>query len=142
MTANQNYGIALHILAYLAYNEENYVTSAKLASSIDTNAVVVRRMLAILLEAGFVETKQGRFGSRLKLNPEEISFYDVYKLFNEGLVLGPKHDPNIECEVGLIINKVVKENLTQSTIMFENVLKGFTILNIKEEIIKEKERGK
>lgn len=142
MKANQDYGIALHILAYLAYNDDEYVTSNRLASSIDTNAVVVRRMLSVLSKAGFVETKRGHFGSKLKVNPNEITFYDVYNLFSGELVVGPKHDPNVECEVGVIINKAVKNELKRSSQLFEEELKRFTIGDIHKEIIEERERGK
>lgn len=137
MIANQNYGVALHILSYLAVKEDTYVTSTQLASSIDTNPVVIRRLLKILANAGLVETKRGQFGSKLKKDPSEITLYDVYKLFHSGIIMGPEHVPNVECTTGLKIISAVTNILSDSTNIFENELKKYTIEIVKKEI----ERG-
>lgn len=133
MNTNQNYGIALHILGYLAYKDD-YVSSKNLANSINTNPVVVRRILGVLAKEGIVETKRGHFGSRLNKKPEHISFYDVYKLFNEGIISGPKHEPNENCEVGMIINDVVTNVLTTKTVEYETSLKKYNIEDVLNEL--------
>lgn len=137
MIANQNYGVALHILSYLAVKEETYVTSNQLASSIATNPVVVRRIIKILADAGLVETKRGQFGSRLKKAASEITLYDVYILFHTGVIMGPQHEPNVECNTGMKIIAAVTNILSDSTNVFENELKKYTIDIVKKEV----ERG-
>lgn len=133
MNTNQNYGIALHILGYLAYKED-YVSSKNLSNSINTNPVVVRRILGVLSKQGIIETKRGHFGSRLNKKPEDISFYDVYKLFNEGIISGPKHEPNQHCPVGMIINDVVTNVLIKNTIEYESSLKNYNIKDVLMEL--------
>jgi DNA-binding IscR family transcriptional regulator len=51
--------MAVHVLAVLAYKEGDPVTSARLAASINTNPVIVRRLLLSLQRARLVETRKG-----------------------------------------------------------------------------------
>ena len=51
--------MAVHVLAVLAYQEGDRVTSALLASSVNTNPVIVRRLLLALQRARLVETGKG-----------------------------------------------------------------------------------
>ena len=48
--------MAVHVLAVLAYKEGDPVTSAMLAGSINTNPVIIRRLLLALQRAKLVET--------------------------------------------------------------------------------------
>ena len=58
--------MAVHVLAVLAYKDGDRVTSELLARSVNTNPVVIRRLLLALQEARLVETRKGAgFGSRL-----------------------------------------------------------------------------
>ena len=51
--------MAVHVLALLAYKEGDRVTSAFLAGSINTNPVIVRRLLLALQRAKLVDTCKG-----------------------------------------------------------------------------------
>ena len=62
--------MAVHVLAVLAYKEGDRVTSATLAGSVNTNPVIVRRLLLSLQKARLVETCKGAgSGSRLSRSP-------------------------------------------------------------------------
>src|SRR4051812_42410357 len=62
----------------LAFSGE-IMDSEALARSVNTNPVVVRRLLLALRDAGLIETIAGKHGgSRLRKSPREISLRDIY----------------------------------------------------------------
>ena len=66
--------MAVHVLAVLAYKEGDRVTSALLAGSVNTNPVIIRRLLLSLQKAKLVETCKGAgSGSRLSRSPRRIN---------------------------------------------------------------------
>ncbi|VEU80551.1 Rrf2 family transcriptional regulator [Haploplasma axanthum] len=136
MQVNQNFGVAIHLLSCLSEPTGEYKTSAYLAESVNTNPVVVRRILKVLENNGLVETKKGKFGSRLSKDPQQITFYDVYKTFFDGNILQPSHHPNKACPVGNKITGLISNVLSDATTKFENTLKEYTIANMKKEIEK------
>jgi Rrf2 family protein len=75
---NQKFSFAVHILAVLAY-AGRIVDSATIAASVNTNPVVVRRLLLMLRKAGLVRTSSGKHGGALLARkPNQISLLDVY----------------------------------------------------------------
>ena len=72
--------MAVHVLAVLAYREGDPVTSARLAASVNTNPVIIRRLLLSLQKARLVETRKGAgAGSRLSRSPGRINLGEVYR---------------------------------------------------------------
>lgn len=68
----------LHILIHLA-EAEAPVPSEKLALAMQTNAVVVRRVMAGLRDAGLVRSGTGHGGGwSLARDPAQVTFHDVY----------------------------------------------------------------
>jgi Rrf2 family protein len=94
--------MAVHVLAVLAYKGGERVTSQLLAGSINTNPVIVRRLLLALQKAGLVETRKGAgFGSRLVSSPAEINLARVYRAVEEDEPFNlPARKPNPSCPVG------------------------------------------
>ena len=75
---NQQFTFAVHILTALAFAEET-MDSQELATSVNTNAVVIRRLLLGLRRAHLVETYTGKHGgTKLCKKPAEISLLAVY----------------------------------------------------------------
>ena len=75
---NQRFAFAVHILAMLACSGET-VDSRTVAASVNTNPVVIRRLLLALRRAGLIETSAGkRGGARLKKKPAQVSLLDIY----------------------------------------------------------------
>ena len=65
-------------MTMLAFAGEK-LDSQKLAASVNTNPVVVRRLLQALRRAGLVTTAAGRHGgSRLSRSPARISLLEIY----------------------------------------------------------------
>src|SRR5947207_1038401 len=76
---NQQFTFAVHIMTALAFARGKVVDSRTLAASVNTNPVVVRRLLLALRRARLIETFTGRHGgARLRKNPRQISLVDIY----------------------------------------------------------------
>ena len=102
MAANSQFAMAVHILTLLARKGDENLKSDKIATSVNTNPVVIRRVLGQLAHADLVASQTGAFGgSRLVLPPEKISLADVYKAVSCGEVFAlPTRPANQDCPVG------------------------------------------
>ena len=99
--------MAVHVLAVLAYKEGDRVTSAFLAGSVNTNPVIIRRLLLSLQRAKLVDTCKGAgSGSRLNRSPGRINLAEVYRAVEEAEPFAsPTRKPNTACPVGQCIRK-------------------------------------
>ncbi len=76
---NQQFTFAVHIMTALAFSPERVIGSQTLAASVNTNPVVVRRLLLALRRARLIETFTGKHGgARLRKKPNRISLLDIY----------------------------------------------------------------
>lgn len=102
---NSRMTVALHVLAYILSAERNGrgpVTSERIASSVNTNPVVIRRILGLLRRAGLVHSRRGAgAGWTLARRPESITLLDVHRAVEDG-PLFPLHPstPNQRCPIG------------------------------------------
>jgi len=126
--------MAVHVLSVLAYKDGERVTSGLLASSVNTNPVVVRRLLLSLQRAGLVETRMGS-GSRLSQPARKISLADIYRAVEagQGLVLPPKK-PNSECPVGSCIQRTLAEVFSSVEEAVLKNLKKMTLGTVIEQV--------
>ena len=108
--------MAVHVLAVLAYKEGDRVTSSFLADSVNTNPVIVRRLLSILQKAKLVDTRKGAgSGSRLERSPARITLAEVYKAVEEeDAFTMPRHKPNEACPVGQCIQEELSRVFTSA----------------------------
>ncbi|MEO6333493.1 MAG: Rrf2 family transcriptional regulator [Pyrinomonadaceae bacterium] len=139
MAANSQFSMAVHVLAMLARSKDENLKSDYLASSVNTNAVVVRRLLGQLNHAKLVVSQTGSTGgTRLARCPNEINLAEIYKAVNCGEVFAlhakaPSREcpigKNIEAVLGCIqreIDKGISEKLSRYTLqnVFEMVEQG------------------
>lgn len=102
MAANSQFAVAIHVLTILAKGGDERVKSDYIAGSVNTNPVVIRRLLSNLQEAGMVESHVGaNGGTSLAKQPKDIRLSEVYKALpcGEVFALHPK-EPNQDCPVG------------------------------------------
>lgn len=94
--------MAVHVLTVLAYKEGDRVTSAALAGSINTNPVIVRRLLLSLQTAGLVDTSKGSgAGSRLNRSSRRINMAEIYRSVEDSESFAiPARKPSAACPVG------------------------------------------
>ncbi len=137
MNNNHQFAVSCHILAILAAFPDGIVTSETIALSVDTNPVVIRRILAHLRKNGLVESKTGTNGGwRLVHGPAEVSLSDVYQAVGQDVVLNMHQHPNLECPIGGHIQEILKNVFDQAQAAMEDALGNFTIHNILTETIK------
>ncbi|MBK7642296.1 MAG: Rrf2 family transcriptional regulator [Planctomycetes bacterium] len=109
MTTSSRYAVALHVLVALAHLGGEGATSERLAGSVNTNPVVVRRILGLLAGAGIVEGKGGRGGGyRLAREPRRIQLDAVLKAVEPAGIF-PVHEnlENKACKVSCQIKEVL-----------------------------------
>ncbi len=131
MRISSKFTIALHILAYIALNEdEEKVISDTMAGSINVNPVIVRRILSLLRKAGLISVKRGSGGAFLKKAPESITLLDVYKVVErtakDGIFQFHKN-PNPRCPVGREIHHGLDDKLMKVQEAMEKELSLITL---------------
>ncbi|BDG03836.1 Rrf2 family transcriptional regulator [Anaeromyxobacter oryzae] len=99
--ASGRFAMAVHALAVLAQSDEGF-PSAFVASSVNTHAVFLRRILRDLVSAGLVTAREGRTGGyRLARPARAITLADVYAAVEpEGPLAPSPAEPNARCPVG------------------------------------------
>lgn len=76
----------IHALVHI-YGRKGTTSSEELAVMLDTNPVLVRRMMAGLREAGYVRSTAGRNGGWvLAVDPDTITMLDVYEALEEPVI--------------------------------------------------------
>jgi Rrf2 family protein len=102
MLRSSRFIVAVHALALLARAGGGAMTSDSIAASVNTNPVVVRRVLGRLARAGLVVTQKGaKGGVRLRRLPADIELGEVYAAVESGpLFAAPPRRPNTACPVG------------------------------------------
>jgi Rrf2 family protein len=125
--------MAVHVLTVLAYhNKDQRVTSTCLASSVNTNPVVVRRLLLALQAARLVKTRRGAgFGSRLARAPGRIHLAQVYRAVetDEPFVM-PRGKPNPDCPVGQCIQAELRHIFLSARAALERELAKTTLADV------------
>lgn len=88
MSANSRLTVATHILVWMALvarKQPDLVTSDRIAASVRTNPVVIRRTLGCLAKAGLVESYRGvNAGWRLAKSADDITLLEVLDALEQG----------------------------------------------------------
>lgn len=144
MAANSKFAVATHILTALAYLASNpdphhcsgradgLISSDTIALSVNTNPVVVRRLLSQLSKAGIVDSHLGKQGGvRLARLASEISLLDIYNALGEGpLFTHNPNTPNPNCPVSLKIKTIIQPVFDTLTDAVQRRLAGISLQHI------------
>lgn len=132
MAANCQFAFAVHTLAVLAHRGGAGVNSGALARSVNTNAVVIRRLLSGLRAAGLIVTQRGAAGgARLSRAPGEISLDQIYHAVGDGSGFSHHpHPPNPRCPVGCRIETVLGEVFSSAQSALEHALAERTLADV------------
>ena len=98
---SSRFAVAIHILTVLGLYTDKPVSSELIASSVNTNAVHIRRILSNLKQAGLIRTTRcSQGGYLLARSTGEISLREVHCALGENLFHFPRSTPNVECPAG------------------------------------------
>lgn len=138
MQISSRFTIAIHIFACMeAFGEDYKITSDFLASSINVNPVIIRKILSQLKNAGLIEVARGTGGTKAARPIDQITFYDVYlavDLLEEGELFHFHENPSPDCPVGRNIHMVLDDKLIRIQEAMENEMKKYTITDIAREL--------
>ena len=124
------------MLTMLAENCDERVKSGYLAKSVNTNAVVIRRLLSDLHEAGLVVSRTGYSGGTcLTKSPGEISLLDVFRAVSHGEVFSlHRQRPDQDCPVGKNIEAVLCNLQKEIDGAVQEKLLGYTLADIMSQV--------
>jgi len=136
MTGNTRFAVSVHMLAYLAYRQGSAVPSAEIASSVDTNPVVIRRLLSALVKAQLVTAQKGAAGGFSLATPaENISLRDIYRAVEPKPGHGLAHfAPNTKCPVGAKIHSILEGVFAKAQASMEGELARVTLAQIHHQL--------
>ena len=118
MAQNCRFAFAVHVLSSLALHPEGAMNSDQLAQTVNTNPVVIRRLLLDLRDAGLIETQRGPGGgAKLARDAKDISLAQIYTAASGEFSLFGDHpnEPAQCCPVGRGI-KAVLEGVAQKAV--------------------------
>jgi Rrf2 family protein len=131
MSTSSRFAVAVHVLTLMAWSEDEPMKSEQMAVSVNTNPVVIRRMLCDLAEYKLVVSQTGAMGgSRLARNPGEITLLDVYRAVECPGVFCLHPHPSPHCPVGAGIETVLEGVRGEVDLAIEGVLNTITIRNV------------
>jgi DNA-binding IscR family transcriptional regulator len=139
---NSRFSLAVHILCLLATEPEERMTSEFLATSIGTNPVVIRRLLANLRRAKLVTSKAaGGGGWLLALPPDEVMLDKIRQAIakDEALKMHT-HDPHPACPVGKGVRRVLGGVYERADAAVDRELAGVSVAGILASVLGDKKR--
>lgn len=132
MAATSQFSIAVHILTMIAKTCDERVKSEYLAKSVNTNPVVIRRLLCSLQEAGLVVSQVGANGGTcLSKSPETIKLSEIYKVASPGEIFSlHSKTPNQNCPVGKNIEAILCNLQKEIDRTIEQKLSEYTLRDV------------
>lgn len=136
MRASCRFAMAVHVLTVLAYKDGDRVTSSFLAGSVNTNPVIIRRLLLNLQKARLVDTCKGAgSGSRLSRSPGRINLAEVYRAVEDDQpFVMPANKPNAGCPVGQCIQAALEKVFDSAQDALERELAKTTLGDVLEKM--------
>ncbi len=137
MLSSSRFMVAVHALSVIArLGGKGPVCSSIVAESVNTNPVVIRRLMRDLEKASLIRSVTGRSGGfSLSRDAGRITLADVYKAVeDESIFRMHKLDPKAKCPIGAAITKVIAEPLRTAERAMESALANTSIRDIAVQI--------
>lgn len=137
MSISSRFAVGIHILTLIELNKEGVTSSEFLATSVNTNPAVIRKLMGMLKKADLIEVHPGIAGAKLAKGLSDITLYDVYKAVNivqEKELFSIHENPNPECPVGRNIQDTIEIFFTSAQLAMEKVLRSVTLEDVVKDI--------
>ena len=134
MTSNSRFSMAVHIMTALAFMGEK-MTSEVLSNTVNTNPVVIRRLLGELARAGLVRAERGKSGGfSLARNAKSISLLDIFRAVMSDTELVPLHEnPEYrKCAVSCKVRGALAAHLDRAQGVYERELQKVMLADIEK----------
>jgi DNA-binding IscR family transcriptional regulator len=127
--------VAIHLLVALAIRKKT--TSDALAWSVNTNPVVIRRLLGELREADLVHSRTGPNGGSILARPaDQITLLHVYDAVEAGQLFHPHYtSPAAGCPIGHNIEDCMAGIFDETRNAVRTVLSRKTIAQLADDIL-------
>lgn len=144
MPTSSRFAVAVHVLALLARSGDEPLKSERIAGSVNTNPVVIRRVLCALARAGLVASQTGAAGgTRLARAPREITLREVYRAVEPRVIFAlHRRRPNPRCPVGVGIKEVLADILAEVDAEVDAALEMKTIETVLRSLKRCRARGR
>lgn len=133
MSVSSRFAVGIHILSLLEINKAGVNTSEYIASSVNTNPVVIRRIMGMLNKAGLVEVRPGIAGAKLQRDISAITLLDIYQAVNaveEDSLFSVHESSNPSCPVGRNIQASIGPLFSTAQKAMEDALKHTKLSDI------------
>lgn len=134
MQISSRFTIAVHMFACIAtFEKERKITSDFLAGSVNTNPVIIRKLLIQLKSAGLIRVQRGSGGTSIAKPPNEITLLDIYRAVEcvgNGQLFHFHEDPNKNCPVGGNIHRILDEKLNNIQRAMEDEMAKYTLADV------------
>ena len=131
MAVSTRTAVAIHALTYLAHwSSEGWQSSTRIAASLDSNPVFVRRILTLLQAKGLVTAAEGSGGGWQLVKPaDEITLADAYRATEGDAPVLPTHahPPNQHCVIGRHMQGLLEHEFAAAQRALEDQLSGTSI---------------
>jgi Rrf2 family protein len=136
MASNNQFSIAVHLMAGLGYCTASDRTSSQLAASVNTSPSFIRRTLAKLSKAGLITTLKGKNGfCRLAKKPSEITLLDIYLAIDAPKAFSIHHyEETKPCQVSCHIKSALENALDKTQKGMEGSLAKITLAHLLADI--------
>lgn len=134
---------AIHTLIMIA-GAETPLTSEQIANSVGTNPSYIRKLTALLKKGGIIEGRPGVGGFLLRVSPEALTLYDIYRaIYETGQVhvFDLHQNANDACIVGRHIKPVLTQAFGAMEEKAEAELKAQTLSSLMAQMRKEIGKG-
>jgi Rrf2 family protein len=136
VSSSSRFTVATHVLLALSLHPGERLSSVFLAATVNTNPVVIRRLLSTLQRAGLVATTSGKTGgTTLARRPSAITLRDVYEAVSAGEIfaLGPR-PPNLECPLSCSMKRVMLPVFASAEAALAERLEGTTLAQLAAQV--------
>ena len=133
---NSRFSVAIHILSLIATtSDKSLLTSDFIAGSVNTNPVVVRRMIGVLKKAGLLSSHSGVAGYEILVEPKKLTLLAIYQAIDGPEQLFAIHDePNPACAVGREIQHTLEDVYTSIWQAMKEQLQAQTLRDVLDQL--------
>ncbi|WP_438445008.1 Rrf2 family transcriptional regulator [Gorillibacterium sp. sgz5001074] len=131
---SSRFSVAVHILSVIAASPSES-TGDYIAGSVNTNPVIIRRIMGMLKKAGLVDVRPGVGGAALRRAPGEITLLDVYRaveVIDDDELFHIHEEANPQCPIGRNIESALREELAEAQRAMERRLAQVTLQSLAE----------